>query len=381
MTPAMTSKARIRAALAGKPVDRCPVTVLYNYLYHLDHFAELTGRPQWAWRQWMYASPEEHLATFRRLHGLAPFEILQPQAAPSREDRERIEYREWNGIPCRYDRQASTCEPLKPERSGHAHDYGANEERRVFDRHGVNEQVRVTPAEQIRATGCWDFADAVIAEYGRDHYILTGGVVGTIYSSSSYVGQTNLFAMLIEEPDLVDDLCKRILERNIEEIRAIAASGGDAIYIDDATATSDMISVAHYERFSLPYMQEMVREIHRLGHQAIILYFGGVMDRLEQIAAIGADGFSMEASMKSYVNDIGAIADQIGDRVSLFGNIDPVGMLQNGTDEELVAEIVRQKKAGHHARGFLTCTGSPITPFTPLARVQRFIELGNSHKR
>jgi len=42
------------------------------------------------------------------------------------------------------------------------------------------------------------------------------------------------------------------------------------------------------------------------------------------------------------------------------------------------AEVARQLEAGRHARGFLTCTGSPITPFTPLERVQRFIALGNS---
>jgi uroporphyrinogen-III decarboxylase len=359
-------------------VDRCPVTVLYNMLYHLDHFAELTGRPQWAWRQWMYASPEEHLAVFRRMNEQAPFEILQPQPAPSREDRERIEYVERDGQPYRHDSRAGAFQPVLPERSGHAHDYGSNEIRHVFDIRDVNEQVRVTPADEIRASGCWDFADAIIAEYGRAHYILTGGVVGTIYSASRYVGQTNLFAMLIEEPDLVDYLCGKILERQIEEIRAIAASGGDAIYLDDATATSDMISVVHYERFSLPYMREMVREVHRLGRQAIILYFGGVTDRLEQIAAIGADGFSMETSMKGYVNDIGAIADRIGDRVSLFGNIDPVGVLQNGADEELAAEVARQAEAGRRARGFLTCTGSPITPFTPLERVQQFIALGKS---
>jgi len=39
----VNSKERIHAALEGKPVDRMPVTVLYNQLYHLDYFAELTG--------------------------------------------------------------------------------------------------------------------------------------------------------------------------------------------------------------------------------------------------------------------------------------------------------------------------------------------------
>ena len=94
----------------------------------------------------------------------------------------------------------------------------------------------------------------------------------------------------------------------------LRAAGGDAIYIDDATATNDMISVADYERYSLPYMQAMVDEIHRLNHKAIVIYFGGISDRLEQIAATGADCLLMEASMKGFRNEIEAGGGK--DRVS-----------------------------------------------------------------
>jgi len=190
------------------------------------------------------------------------------------------------------------------------------------------------------------------------------------------VGQTNLLAMLIDKPDLVEYLSGKMLEQQIETIRQLAAAGGDALYIDDAMGTSDVISVRHYERFCGPYVREMVREIHRLGHKAILLYFGGIADRLDLIASLGADGLSMECSMKNYVNDIHQIAEAIGQEVSLFGNIDPIGVLQNGTDEDLQAELRRQAEAGRKARGFIHCTGSPITPGTPLERVQKFWEWG-----
>ena len=159
------------------------------------------------------------------------------------------------------------------------------------------------------------------------------------------------------------------------EIRRLAAAGGDGIYIDDATATSDMVSPAVYERFSLPYMKMMVDEIHRLGHKAIVIYFGGIMDRLEQIAATGADGLTYEASMKAFVNDTAEIARRIGDRMTLFSNIDPVAILEQGSDVALAAEIRRQVEVGRRARGFVISTASPITPATPLARVQRFLAL------
>ncbi|NIQ99326.1 MAG: hypothetical protein GTN78_03885 [Gemmatimonadales bacterium] len=66
----------------------------------------------------------------------------------------------------------------------------------------------------------------------------------------------------------------------------------------------------------------------------------------------------------------------MGGRITLLGNIDPVGVLERGSDHDLEAEVARQVRAGRRARGFLVSTGSPITPKTPLSRVQRFIELG-----
>jgi uroporphyrinogen-III decarboxylase len=182
--------------------------------------------------------------------------------------------------------------------------------------------------------------------------------------------------MMLEQPDLLDYLISKQLEQTVEHLRCLAAAGGDAIYIDDAMTTSDMISVGLYERFSLPAMTALVDEIHRLGHKAIVIYFGGVADRLDQIASIGADGVLVETSMKGYVNDIGDCVDRIGDQTTLFGNIDPVGVIQDGSDEDLEAEIRRQLDAGRQGRGFILSPASPLTPSTPLERIQRFIELG-----
>jgi len=370
----MTSKERVHAALEGKPVDRTPVTSLYHFLYHCDRFQELSGRPQWELWKWKYAEPQEHLQTYRALVETAPFELLQPQGAPSREARDTIEVVERDGEAVLHDRRRDTWAPRRA-RSGHAWDDTANETRYVFDRQDADERIKLTRAEDLIASGTTDYARAAVEALGREHFILTGGVVGTMWACQGHVGLTNLFALLIEEPDLIEYMSAKLLEQNIEIIRQLAAVGGDAIYVDDAVATCDMISVAHYERFCLPHMGEMVREIHSLGHKAIVLYFGGIADRLEQIASLGADGLSMETSMKGYVNDLGSIADAIGDRVSLFGNLDPIGVLQNGTDAQLQAEVRRQAEAGKQARGFIMCTGSPITPGTPVARVRRFLEM------
>ena len=246
----MTNKERMHNALAGRPVDRYPVTSVYNHLYQRDHFAELSGEPAWRLHEWSCMPPDEHIALYKRIQA--------------------------------------------------------------------------------------------------------------------------------DQPDLIDYLSKRILEQLIEKIRALCAVGGDAVFIDDAAATADVISLAHYERFSLPYVTEMVHEIHRHGQKVILIYFGAVADRLEQIASTGADALQMEASMKGYVNDLAVTAAAIGERMTLFGNLNPFSDLQEASDAALADRMADQAAAGRRARGFVVSTGSPITPGTPASRVRRYIELGQA---
>jgi uroporphyrinogen-III decarboxylase len=371
----MTSKERVQASLDGRPVDRFPVTSLYHYLYRMDHFTELTGLPAWRLREWLCTSPEHHLELFTAIRDKTPFELLQPHGAPSRAYREQVEFVEKDGHGWMHNRKTDEWHPLDtPKASGHATDYHANETQHVFSLDDVRQRVPVVTAETMIADGQNDYAEALISRYGQTEFILTGGVVGAFYGCSHHVGLTNLFSLMLEQPDLIDYLSRRILEQNIEVIRRYAAVAGDAVYIDDACTTCDLISVAHYERFSLPLMKEMVAEIHRHGLKAILIYFGGIADRLDQIVSVGADGLLFECSMKGYVNDVAEIARRIGDRVTLFGNLDPVGILQDGSEAQFDHEIRRQVDAGRRARGFIMSTSSPITPSTPLARVQRFIE-------
>ena len=368
----MNIKQRSYASLSGQPVDRFPVTVLYNYLYFEDHFNELTGLPGWEMYRWLSSPPEGYLELFRKMISQAPFELLQVHQAPSRQEREDSEFFEQEGHLYLRDNRSGAVERLDTV-SGHAKDYKASEVQRIFDRADIRSVIKVPTPQDLLDLGLNDYLDQVVRDFGKDHYIISGGVVGTIYGCGQYVGQQNLLAMLVDRPDFADELCARFTEQNLATIHQLTAAKGDAIYIDDATATREMISLKHYERFCLPYMKTLIDEIHRLGHQAIVIYFGGVEDRLEAIASTGADGLQFETRMKSYTNDIEDAARRVGKQVTLFGNIDPVSVLQDASDPELDAEIQRQLSAGRLGRGFILSTGSPITPGTPLQRVQKFL--------
>ncbi|MCL2665081.1 MAG: uroporphyrinogen decarboxylase family protein, partial [Defluviitaleaceae bacterium] len=201
--------------------------------------------------------------------------------------------------------------------------------------------------------------------------------INTFYSNAYHVGMTNLYVMLHEEPELVKYISGLVLEQNIEIIRMFASADIDAIFIDDATATCDMISRGMYEEFSLPYLIPQVNEIKRLGKKAMLTYFGGIADRADLIADTGADILTMECSMKGYVNDYAAVSKKIKG-MCLAGNLNPYDHIEIASDELLAEKINGMVAAGAEYGKYFTSTGSPLTPNTPVSRIQRYIELARA---
>lgn len=373
----MNSREWMISAIEGRGLDKYPVMAPYVMLSNADHWAEVTGEPVWKFYEWTISDPAAHAKGYRQFFDAMPFDHFQPWHAPSREDRENIGIAFRGGKPYYLDRRDGSLKPVPETIHESGSGGGENETRHVFDSADAREKIHVESADVLLRRGMNDYLDAA-APYFSDKFIINCGIVNTFYSCVYYVGMENFYCMLKEEPALIHEMSKRILEKNIEIIRAAAKAEGDAIYIDDATATCDMVSVKMYEEFSLPYLTEQVKEIKRQGKKAIVIYFGGIADRVEQILSSGVDLLMMEASMKGFVNDYAAIARQIGGRCCLAGNLNPYTDVELRTDAELGRAVAAQAAAGRRSGRYITSTGSPLTPGSSVARIAEFIKMGHN---
>ena len=76
--------------------------------------------------------------------------------------------------------------------------------------------------------------------------------------------------------------------------------------------------------------------------------------------------------------DIEDVVAQVRGRCIVRGNLDAVGVLQTGTEEELRAEISRQIATGRrNGSRFVASLGSPVTPGTPVERVRLYCDLAH----
>ncbi len=377
--PLMTARQRVFAALAGQRVDRLPVTLNYQQLVIEDRFCALTGRPEHERIRWLNGDPAEHARILRGIvEDLGCDVALARHWAPTRAERADRAVVQRDGRWWLHQRGEDRWDEIS-EHPGHARDYAANETCHVQSCADLDARIPLVSAEERLASGGLDYARATVAACGDSHYVITGGLEGVVYRSSDHFGLTNLFYAMKDTPELVDHCCRRIHANHLETIRALAACGGDAIYIDDATATSDMISKRDYERFSLPYLREQVAVAKSLGMQVWLIYFGAIADRIDLIADTGADLLMCECSMKGFVNDIGDYARRVGGRIALASNIDPVQMIQNADDATLDAEIRRQVEALRPAKGAILAPASPVTPSTSPARLRWFLDRCRIH--
>lgn len=378
MNKKMTSKEMVYAAFEGRKLEHFPVASPYTFLAIIDHWTELTGLPLWKYYEWLISEPEERKEIHKLFVEKLPFDILDfGYHSYSADERRNMEVVLKDGKAYYHYKKENKYEKLSENTHESGSAGGPVETRIVFDKADAREKVKVEKAESSIARGCNEYKEKAVRLFGDEKFIYSGAVVNTFYMCSHYVGMINLFSLLYDDSDLIEYLSERILEQNIETIRTMAAAGGDAIWIDDATSTKDMISTAMYEKYSLPYLRQQVKEIQRLGKKAVLIYFGGIADRVEQIVSTGADALLMETSMKGYVNDFEATARQINGRMCLFGNIDPVGVLEFGSDQLLYDTIAEQVRIGRQYGRYVTSTGSPITPKTSVSRMRRFIDIAH----
>ena len=376
----MTPKERTYAVIEGRQPDCFPVTSPYPVLSNADHWTELTGLPVWKFYEWCITPDLDwHGSVYKDFYEKLPYDMIQPWFGVSREHRENTEIILKDGKAFYHDKKEDSYQKVPETIHESGSGGGENEARLVYDKKDAREHIKIIKAERMIEDGSYDFTKVMIRQYGDSRFIISGNVVNTFYSNVYYVGMTEFYAMLHEEPELIKYMSELILEKNIECIRASAAAGGDVIYIDDATATCDMISPQMYKEFSLPYLTKQVKEIQRLGKKAMLVYFGGIADRLDMIASAGADILFMEASMKGYVNDLGDVMRKFGDKMCVAGNLNPYDDVEITSDGELSERIAGQLSIGRKYGGrFITSTGSPMTPKTSVERLRKFIDLGHS---
>jgi MtaA/CmuA family methyltransferase len=189
-----------------------------------------------------------------------------------------------------------------------------------------------------------------------------GGVVGPLTLAGHLYGLDNILRLMIKEADKALSILLSVAEFSSYYSIRFIEEGANVIFIIDPSASGDMISPRHFEKFVLPAYQILRKRIRN----PIILHICGDTNMLlPLIANTGFEAFSFEGPTVK----VKRAKEVIGDRVALGGNI-PVNLMLLGKPREIRNHVFGALRDGID----IVMTGCGIPIRSPMENVKAMVE-------
>jgi uroporphyrinogen decarboxylase len=200
------------------------------------------------------------------------------------------------------------------------------------------------------------------------------GFAGSPWTCAAYMveGKSSkdfaiLKSLMYQQPHLLHSLLEKITQVTMDYLQAQIAAGVQVLMVFDTWG--GVLTESDYLAFSLRYLQMIAKELKKSPHTQqipLIFFTKGGGQWLPSIAQSGCDAVGLDWTI-----NISTARQQIGDKVSLQGNLDPIVLLTNPeTIEKKVQTILND--FGPHA-GLIFNLGHGILPQTPPENVQACI--------
>jgi MtaA/CmuA family methyltransferase len=161
-----------------------------------------------------------------------------------------------------------------------------------------------------------------------DEIPVMGWVEGGMAEAADLRGDSNLLLDLYDRPDWVRELLEICTEVAIDFARAQVEAGAHIIGMGDAIASQ--VSPAMYREYALPCEQRIFQAVHEAGALARLHICGNTSRIVGDMVESGADIVDLD-----WMVDWQSAAEQYGDRVTFFGNFDPVSVMLQGSPEDV----------------------------------------------
>ncbi len=151
-------------------------------------------------------------------------------------------------------------------------------------------------------------------------------------------------------------------------IRLMAKTGADMLSNGDSPAGPAMISPEMYERFALPHERLMLEEAHACDRPYLLHICGNTDLILDRMASLGLDAVELD-----YKTPLQKIYDRFSDGTTLFGTVDPSGVLALGSVRNVVEETEKILDCYKDNPRLVIGAGCAIPPETPEENIRALI--------
>lgn len=163
-------------------------------------------------------------------------------------------------------------------------------------------------------------------------YSILGWVEGPAAEAADLRGTVNFLFDLVDDPAYAMALMDICTDTAIAFAQAQVEAGADTIGIGDAIASQ--VSPRVYQSLILPREKRLVDAIKEMGAFVKLHICGNITHLLSGIAQLEVDILDVD-----HMVDLKKVRETVGPRVTITGNIDPVGGVSQGTPDSIRRQI------------------------------------------
>ncbi|SMB99308.1 methyltransferase, MtaA/CmuA family [Thermanaeromonas toyohensis ToBE] len=201
--------------------------------------------------------------------------------------------------------------------------------------------------------------------------MVIGSLTGPFTLAGALSGPTNVILKAVTDPYFLHSLLTfttQVLKRYGE---ALLGAGADILWISEPLGS--LLSPAQFWQFSGQYIREIFLYLPAMN---ILHICGDTTYMIKELVATGAQGLSLDTA----VNLVG-IAREVPENVVLIGNIDPVGVMLEGTPEQVENVTKNLLLSMQSINNFILSTGCTLPLNVPPENIRVFVTTAKSFPR
>lgn len=184
---------------------------------------------------------------------------------------------------------------------------------------------------------------------------------GPITTAGYLMGAEELLMGTFMAPDTVKSLIGKVTPFISAMQNRMMDAGATVMWMADPTASEDMISPDMFREYCFDPIRNVISDVKRVHDVPAFLHIcGNTIDIIPTLHETGTDCFSFDHAV-----DINKAKAQAGRKMSLMGNIDPVGYIMTGTPEGITEECYRMIDAAGQEGGYILAPGCETPSASP----------------
>lgn len=193
------------------------------------------------------------------------------------------------------------------------------------------------------------------------------GMIGPYSLAGRLLDMTEIMILCYEEPEMVETVLGKVTDFLVEYAKAFKEAGANGVLMAEPAA--GLLSPSLIEEFSTPYVQKIRDAVEDDNFLVMYHNCGNVEPLLPQIRQVDATAYSFGNAI-----DIEKALQTVPSDRMVIGNIDPAGVLRNGTPEMVRKETRELLERCSKYPNFVIASGCDVPPMTPFENMDAFFE-------